>query len=1096
MDKDKMLVEMGYAIRKRVTSREEFLRTMSYIIPWTEWVEHVRPFAPEGQEEDRQVLLLLRMYLLQQWFGLPDDQLEDAIYDSYAMWLFVGLNTLAETLPARTVYTAFRRGLERSEVQATLSEAVENFLARYGRKMVRGSMVEASIIEETEAPPAPDQPPQDRIFAPGRQQQPEEAETIRQIEERLRRLETEDKPPVRRQPQRAPEDDYDEPPRPRRRGGFGRFLVILLVLAILAGAAYVVYDYMQTGTWLRWLQQAESAPAQNTATPEPLATFQQRIIPDTGSPSVTMLQPEMTPSPTIPAQTAPATGNLLQQILQTEAPVPTGGEVQAGMLGGMPYDARDEIQANIARLEAGVAPAVLITSEASPGKKISITIDGMHEAETMRGILDLLAEHDTQVIFFPTGLETADTPELVREIADAGHAIGNYTLRGAAHMETEDATALVENFTMAGKIIETAIGKAPVRLKANATEYTQDFLMAAAASGLPEVVQGTSYLTYHSFTRYEDALSYVNRLPYGSIVSVKLSGVLDPSEYQPLEIIEDPAIDKEASVPATISPVEGLSEAERLLLVIQWLLMAVDNADFSPESVALREANGGALAETTQLLRTTQPAVAYTYSGNYERPAEVQAILDSLSAIGGKATFFVTLEDITLHQATLQTIVDRGHSLGLALSSSSARDFYTAAHMLLQGKAALSAAFGLEPRTVMQTGGEITDALREAASALNLLLVGADLTFTREETREAPNAQSVITSIYGTNTEGFQRGKILRFRLGYMTGETILGELIPALEGTRNAYAVVDVHTLATNTAHLYTYPLPEEEILPEVRGRIFEGQLTATGDDFVTFASERYLGNPAISDTKRLPGFTRQEIYALDTSGRISGASGVAFLTFDDWGTDVGVTKLLDVLRRHNVKATFFVRTEYVPNNPNLLRAIAMEGHEVASHTHTHLQLANELEGWVFEELTDGQAAALRADIKASWDVLEHVVGDIRLDNGKPALSTLFRPPTLAVGKKGMEAVFDMGMTYIVSGDYTSQDYKAEDKDALRRALRLNIWDGSVAVLHFSDNAIYTADALDEYLTLNAAGENRKIYTYARLSDYLDDTEAKEAGQ
>lgn len=37
--------------------------------------------------------------------------------------------------------------------------------------------------------------------------------------------------------------------------------------------------------------------------------------------------------------------------------------------------------------------------------------------------------------------------------------------------------------------------------------------------------------------------------------------------------------------------------------------------------------------------------------------------------------------------------------------------------------------------------------------------------------------------------------------------------------------------------------------------------------------------------------------------------AYGIAFLTFDDWGTDVYVTKLLEVLRKHNVKATFFVR-------------------------------------------------------------------------------------------------------------------------------------------------------------------------------------------
>lgn len=60
-------------------------------------------------------------------------------------------------------------------------------------------------------------------------------------------------------------------------------------------------------------------------------------------------------------------------------------------------------------------------------------------------------------------------------------------------------------------------------------------------------------------------------------------------------------------------------------------------------------------------------------------------------------------------------------------------------------------------------------------------------------------------------------------------------------------------------------------------------------------------------------------------------------FLTFDDWGTDASINHLLYVLRKHHVKGTFFIITWNVKNNPNLLRAIAEDGHDIASHTNRH---------------------------------------------------------------------------------------------------------------------------------------------------------------
>ena len=77
-----------------------------------------------------------------------------------------------------------------------------------------------------------------------------------------------------------------------------------------------------------------------------------------------------------------------------------------------------------------------------------------------------------------------------------------------------------------------------------------------------------------------------------------------------------------------------------------------------------------------------------------------------------------------------------------------------------------------------------------------------------------------------------------------------------------------------------------------------------------------------------------------------------------------------------------------------------------------------------------------------------------------------LFRQPTLAVGRNGLETVFDCGYTYAVAGYYSTGDYKAESVDELVTALRQNVRSGSILVMHFSDNAQYTPEAVDQFLS------------------------------
>ncbi|MGP4023137.1 bifunctional polysaccharide deacetylase/glycosyltransferase family 2 protein [Actinomadura sp. 3N407] len=63
--------------------------------------------------------------------------------------------------------------------------------------------------------------------------------------------------------------------------------------------------------------------------------------------------------------------------------------------------------------------------------------------------------------------------------------------------------------------------------------------------------------------------------------------------------------------------------------------------------------------------------------------------------------------------------------------------------------------------------------------------------------------------------------------------------------------------------------------------------------------------------------------------------------LTFDDGPDPAWTPRLLDVLRRHGARATFFTIGAHVAENPRLTRRILREGHEIGSHTYTHVDLA-----------------------------------------------------------------------------------------------------------------------------------------------------------
>lgn len=150
MEKQLNFTDMEYGNRRRITRREEFLNKMNQVLPWKRWTDRIQPYYPSGKRgrPPREIEVMLRMLLLQVWFNLSDEAVEDAIYDSYAMKSFLGLNfEKNEQVPDATTLCKFRKLLSEHNLQKAIFDEVQNVLEKEGKQVKGGSIVDATIIE-------------------------------------------------------------------------------------------------------------------------------------------------------------------------------------------------------------------------------------------------------------------------------------------------------------------------------------------------------------------------------------------------------------------------------------------------------------------------------------------------------------------------------------------------------------------------------------------------------------------------------------------------------------------------------------------------------------------------------------------------------------------------------------------------------------------------------------------------------------------------------------------------------------------------------------------------------------------------------------
>lgn len=694
---------------------------------------------------------------------------------------------------------------------------------------------------------------------------------------------------------------------------------------------------------------------------------------------------------------------------------------------------------------------------------------GIDNNVNLTNVLNALDKRSIKATFVITGEELKDYPQRVRNIINGGHDIANGGLTGKALIGKSFDEICIE-------LVKTS------QILADDYSYSTNLFYPAGGKVDATIKEATSALRYElilynknpilrSSTSLNDVENYFkNGVKHGDIVMFNLD--------------QTQVVNRAVDYVSTLTYEQGYNvlSVERLLAYSGSTKPSIFPTYYA-EYQQKREKNNGAKSEVIQNVYTSQPAVSYVFRGVKDNET-LDVVLKALDEKKIKGSFFITGEEVEKEPQNVLKIINRGHSvynggMGYDKRNPSTLNFNEILHEIRLGDEALHDLLGSKysssNRIYMPLYGDVGGHVLEAASAYGYEDV---VTFNRNPMRRNYTDWSAerITDDYFANLVSLHRGDVVYFHLNHLKDSGVMSDLIKLITERYVDRAAYSVESIGSVIHSDWTYKPAErrKKLRPdELIGAIPEEKIM----DYLT---EHYIGTPTIAHASDLIGFSEDEIKMLDTKGKIdTKGEKVLFLTFDDWGSDIAISKLLNVLDKHQAKGTFFVRvgnaslgTEDSMNNPNLLRAIADMGHDIGNHTYTHMKTS------ITSSL---EAEQLRNEVLSAKLEMERYL------HGTTALKPYFRPPELAVSKLGMSTVINTGYEYVLNGDLSTHDYEAESVRELVKTIYLHdgkteVSEGSILVMHMSDNSAHTADALDVLIPFYKT----EGYKFAKLSDYL----------
>lgn len=175
---------------------------------------------------------------------------------------------------------------------------------------------------------------------------------------------------------------------------------------------------------------------------------------------------------------------------------------------------------------------------------------------------------------------------------------------------------------------------------------------------------------------------------------------------------------------------------------------------------------------------------------------------------------------------------------------------------------------------------------------------------------------------------------------------------------------------------------------------------------------------------------------YGRTITGGPRGSKRIA-LTYDDGPNDPHTLHLLDVLAKHNVKATFFMIGRYVQQRPEIALAVAQAGHTIGNHTFTHPLLVFKSKAETHKQLVDCRQA------------LHDAIGEH---------SNLFRPPFGGRRPATIRIARELGLQTVM-WSVTGYDWNAPPAALIEKKINQRVRGGDVILLHDGGHLALGAD-------------------------------------
>jgi len=423
------------------------------------------------------------------------------------------------------------------------------------------------------------------------------------------------------------------------------------------------------------------------------------------------------------------------------------------------------------------------------------------------------------------------------------------------------------------------------------------------------------------------------------------------------------------------------------------------------------------------------PKVSLTFNGLADNDT-MKLLLTKLDESNMKATFFLDGMRVAQEPELVKDILKRGHEVQngtLTFPDISTLNYDQTYEEIMLTNQIFEENLGYTPKFVRSRSGDVTDNMRLAAKALDMkAVIGLSI---NPLDRKMQSAQELINYI----SKYIDRGSIIHL----------------------NTYinpAIIDAIPLLAQLAKEREYTITTLSDLLDER--------------YLTKSVEEIAGYDDVSPNLNYEQVKPNLYYRKETTKK------EIAITFDDWAHEKRVKEVLDVLRKYNIKSTFFLIGSGVEKNPQLAKMIVEEGHEVASHSYYHLDVTK----MTPEELQD--------DLVKAHQALTYALQEPPLLYFRPAQGIMDERTAKIITAAGIKTI---AMYDIASFDW-NLDYSAQD---IYERVISRVGPGKVIVMHILDGT-NTVEALP--LIIEKLLEDG--YSFSKMSTWIEEDSNRDVNE